>query len=488
MRVDVTSSTCVSCRASTSRGANTTSTPRVVEVVTIVLAESEVGFPNGPIRSASVIRFSTRTSSLRMPAYDSPALPRRSSTSPSILSASYSPYGSWNSSEHQLHTSTMLLMRGSVSPFRTRRSRASDDGRVLVGSSPTRLYIVLTAVTSTGGLVRTAASAAARGALRRGSRSTTVAPSSHSAPARTIVARSGATESFNGAARFAIGRRDVDVGFRVGRDDAADTLGEFPRVGAAERRGVDRLVDDQPDIPGIRCESAFQHHVTAADHGDRNYREARLEREIETAPLEASEPSVAASRALWKHDEAEAVRGQSRRPSKDPRPVRTAAIDQHVPRAPQVPAEKRKVPERLLGDDPELKRQRPEQDRDVVDALVIGDEDVGAIAREPLEAHDLDPDPRRRQNQPRPGPRAPVRKVAGLLEQARCERQRAEDDRVQRDGGDQIEDGPPPVIRRKSVIQNAKCKMQTDSKLRRVCILNFAFCILSRQLFASRRG
>src|SRR5688572_30468466 len=84
----------------------------------------------------------------------------------------------------------MLLMRGSVSPLRTRRSSASDDGRVLVGSRPTRLYIVRTEVTSAGGFVRTAASAAARGALNRGSRSTTVAPSSHSTPARTIVARS----------------------------------------------------------------------------------------------------------------------------------------------------------------------------------------------------------------------------------------------------------------------------------------------------------
>src|SRR5688500_5194604 len=190
----------------------------------------------------------------------------------------------------------MLLMRGSVSPFRTRRRRASDDGRVLVGSSPTRLYMVLTAVTSAGEWVRTAASAAASGALRRGSRSTTVAPSSHSAPARTIVAGSGATESFHGAARCALGRRDVAVGFRGGRDNATDALGGFPRVGPAERGGVDGFVDNQPHIPGIRGEPAFQHHVTAADHGDRGDRKARLEREVEAAPLEPSEPAVAASR------------------------------------------------------------------------------------------------------------------------------------------------------------------------------------------------
>src|SRR5688572_21527701 len=100
----------------------------------------------------------------------------------------------------------MLLIRGRVSPLRTRRSNASDDGRVLVGSRPTRLYIVRTDVTSTGGFVRTAASAAASGAIRRASRSTTVAPWSHSTPARTIDERLGAKENFNGAAQSTIGR------------------------------------------------------------------------------------------------------------------------------------------------------------------------------------------------------------------------------------------------------------------------------------------
>src|SRR5215216_6172676 len=84
-------------------------------------------------------------------------------------------------------------MRGSASPLRTRRSSASDDGRVLVGSSPTRLYIVRTAAISGGGLARTPASAAARGASIRGSQSTTIASSSHNTPARTIDATPGAT-------------------------------------------------------------------------------------------------------------------------------------------------------------------------------------------------------------------------------------------------------------------------------------------------------
>src|SRR5687767_13576611 len=69
IRADVTSRTCVTVLASTSRGANTTRSARVVSVVTIVRAESDVGLPNAPIESVSAIRSPTCTSSLRMPAY-----------------------------------------------------------------------------------------------------------------------------------------------------------------------------------------------------------------------------------------------------------------------------------------------------------------------------------------------------------------------------------------------------------------------------------
>src|SRR4029453_10080010 len=177
IRSEVTSITCVRRTASTSRGAKTTSSPRVVSVVTIVRAESDVGLPNGPTASTSAMRPATWTSSLRIPGYDSPSRPIRRVTSLWIFAASYSPYGNWNSNEHQLQTSTIELMRGSASPLRTRRSSASDDGRVLVGSIPTRLYIVRTALVSAGGFIRTAASAAASGASKTWSCSTTVAPS-----------------------------------------------------------------------------------------------------------------------------------------------------------------------------------------------------------------------------------------------------------------------------------------------------------------------
>ncbi len=63
----VTSSTRSRRAASSAAGANTTTTADTVLVVTIVRAESDVGLPNGPTRSASVRRPPTCTSSLRMP-------------------------------------------------------------------------------------------------------------------------------------------------------------------------------------------------------------------------------------------------------------------------------------------------------------------------------------------------------------------------------------------------------------------------------------
>ena len=68
-----------------------------------------------------------------------------------------------------------------------------------------------------------------------------------------------------------------------------------------------------------------------------------------------------------------------------PEPIGIAAIDQQMSGAAKVPAEKRKPPERLLRDDAQLKRQRRENHRDVVDALVIRDEDVSLARLHALE-------------------------------------------------------------------------------------------------------
>src|SRR4029434_6225044 len=98
----------------------------------------------------------------------------------------------------------------------------------------------------------------------------------------------------------------------------------------------------------------------------------------------------------------------------DLRAIGPPAIHEHVSGSTQVPAEKRKAAERFLGDDPQLIRQRPEQDRNVVDALMIRDEYVRSVAVEAIEAGYLNANAGRGQDQPRPCPRAPVSEVAGL--------------------------------------------------------------------------
>src|SRR5262245_49796601 len=106
---------------------------------------------------------------------------------------------------------------------------------------------------------RTAASAASRGPSIRGSRSTTIAPSSHNTPGRTINASSGATEKFT-------------IAFRVGGEDLSNPLRKLPGTRAADSRRVDRLVDDELHITGVRGQLTFQHHVPAADDRQRHDR------------------------------------------------------------------------------------------------------------------------------------------------------------------------------------------------------------------------
>src|SRR3990167_724747 len=89
--------------------------------------------------------------------------------------------------------STSELIRGMVSPLRTRRSSASFDGRVLVGSIPTRLYMVRTAADSGGGETRTLASASASSGSSRCSWVTTVAPLHQMTAGLTMAASAGAS-------------------------------------------------------------------------------------------------------------------------------------------------------------------------------------------------------------------------------------------------------------------------------------------------------
>src|SRR5438309_11259443 len=94
------------------------------------------------------------------------------------------------------------------------------------------------------------------------------------------------------------------------------------------------------------------------------------------------------------------------------RAIGIPAIDEQVAAAFEVPAEHRKPRERFLRDDPQLVRQRREDDGDVVDALVVRDEDVGPARLDAFESLDRDADAGRLQDQPRPRARAPVSEVA----------------------------------------------------------------------------
>ena len=160
------------------------------------------------------------------------------------------------------------------------------------------------------------------------------------------------------------------------------------------------------------------------------------------------------------------------------------AIDEHVSRAPQVPAEEREVAERFLRDDSQLIRQRPEQDRNVVDALVIGDEDIRPARLEPLEPVD-----RRRGHRSSPGSAATT-----------CARTSARSGRCARTGWTRSTACParsctrrwPGSGRRPSAtseteessecrMQNAECRCQLERPPSEFCILNSDLLSCSRR-------
>src|SRR5262249_10179035 len=135
---------------------------------------------------------------------------------------------------------------------------------------------------------------------------------------------------------------------------------------------------------------------------------------------------------------------------------RTRPVHQHVAGAPQVPAEERELPERLLRDDAELKGKRGEHHRYVVDALMIRDEHVGSSRLESLKTIHPNTYNATRQDERRARAREPVRKVPALREQARSDRQRGENDGVESDGGNEEENCAPPVKGRNRQGQRAK--------------------------------
>ena len=196
-----------------------------------------------------------------------------------------------------------------------------------------------------------------------------------------MAARSGASVKRIDVGRAAP-RSDSASGAMICRTRSPNSLASVP----ASPLRVDRLVDDEPDVARIRGQPPLQHHVAAADDRERHDGQAGFERQVEAAALERRDAAVPAARAFGEHDERQPVRRQARRPGEDRSRDRAACGRRACARcAADASPETGMLPERLLGDDAQLKRQRPEEDRNVVDALVVGDEDVGAARLEPLE-------------------------------------------------------------------------------------------------------
>src|ERR1051325_1055017 len=143
-------------------------------------------------------------------------------------------------------------------------------------------------------------------------------------------------------------------------------------------------------MAGLRRQLALLHHVTAADHRDWHDRQTRLHRQHDAAALEFTDAAVAAARAFGKNDQRQPVRRQAARPAKNAGAIRMRAIDEHVSCALEMRTQHWKAAERFLRDDAQLKRNIPEQARDVVDALVIRDEDVGLAGYDAIETDHRD--------------------------------------------------------------------------------------------------
>ena len=210
---------------------------------------------------------------------------------------------------------------------------------------------------------------------------------------------------------------------------------------------MNRVVDDQTDVGRLGPQPPLRHHRPGADDRDRDDRQLRFDREQEAARLELRDVTVAAARPLGV-DHQRRLRHQRPPAFEDTGAIGIPAIDEQVLAAPQMPPEHGKLRQRLLGDDPQLVRQRPEDDRRVVDALVVRHEHVVRARLDAVEPFDAHADAGGLQNQPRPRPRTPVREVAAPIEQAREDRRRAEHDGVDRDGRDENEHRPPPVVGR----------------------------------------
>ena len=90
---------------------------------------------------------------------------------------------------------------------------------------------------------------------------------------------------------------------------------------------------------------------------------------------------------------------------------------------------------------------RGKDDWEVVDALVVRGEHVTDVRTHAAGALEMNAHTCGLQNQPGPEPRARVRHAPAALHETRQDRHGPEDYRVDADGGDEKEDGAPPVER-----------------------------------------
>jgi len=160
--------------------------------------------------------------------------------------------------------------------------------------------------------------------------------------------------------------------------------------------------------------------------------EAELLRHAEAAALEGAETSVAAARSLGKEDHRDAT-GELRLGGLETgqRPSRVGAVDEDVTDCRATPAEEGHLAQLLLDDPAELAAQIAVKGEDVVVALVVGQEDIGA-SRLDLVAS-LDAHPHEAHLGQAPGPdRATVERDA-LVDERQRDRQEPPQDGGEKD-------------------------------------------------------
>src|SRR4029453_9097193 len=156
------------------------------------------------------------------------------------------------------------------------------------------------------------------------------------------------------------------------------------------------------DVPWLDHETSFQHHEAAPRDADGQHRQRRINRQQKDAALESPDRAVHATGAFGKHDHRARGSDEIAHTLQDSR-ARILAIDEQMSRPLEMPAEKRDTTQRFLRHDSQLQRQRREENRDVVDALMVRRADLAALATEVLETGDADTNPRGLQDEPGPG-------------------------------------------------------------------------------------